>query len=325
MKTKFGWGIIGTGGIAALHVKDLITAGLHVVAVGSRSQKTAEAVGDRFEISKRHGSYEALVADSTVDIVYVATPHPMHGDNAGLAIEAGQHVPVEKSFTVNADEARRIADAARANDVFVMEAMWTRFLPSIVRAVELIRSNAIGEPRVLLADHNQYIPYSKAPRLHEPELGGGALLDLGVYPISFASYLFGRPKTVTAKGTLTELGVDELTAMIFEYETGAQASMHTGFLTAGPNVASVIGTEGRIDIDAVWYTQTGFTHYDQAGAVVERYDEKIEGRGMQYQALEVERCIREGLTESPVMPINESIEIMATMDEIRRQIGVSYS
>ncbi len=324
MSTHYGWGVIGTGGIAALQVQDLITAGLHVSAVGSRSQKTAEAFGDRFDIPKRHGSYEALVADSTVDIVYVATPHPMHAENAVLAIEAGKHVLVEKSFTVTADEARRIADAARGNDVFVMEAMWTRFLPSIVRAVELIRSNAIGEPRVLLADHNQYIPYSKAARLHEPELGGGALLDLGVYPISFASYLFGRPQTVTAKGTLTKLGVDELTAMIFEYASGAQASMHTGFLTPGPNVASVIGTEGRIDIDAVWYTQTGFTHYDQAGAVVERYDEKIQGRGMQYQALEVERCLREGLTESPVMPINESIEIMATMDEIRRQIGVEY-
>lgn len=324
MSTHYGWGIIGTGGIAALQVQDLKTAGLHVSAVGSRSQKTAEAFGDRFDIPTRHGSYEALVADSTVDIVYVATPHPMHAENAVLAIEAGKHVLVEKSFTVTADEARRIADAARSNDVFVMEAMWTRFLPSIVRAVELIRSNAIGEPRVLLADHNQYIPYSKAARLHEPELGGGALLDLGVYPISFASYLFGRPERVTAKGTLTKLGVDELTAMIFEYASGAQASMHTGFLTPGPNVASVIGTEGRIDIDAVWYTQTGFTHYDQAGAVVERYDEKIQGRGMQYQALEVERCLREGLTESPVIPINESIEIMATMDEIRRQIGVEY-
>ena len=324
MNKTYGWGIIGTGGIAALQTQDLIGAGLSVAAVGSRTPAAAEEFANRFAIPRRHGSYEALMADAAVDIVYVATPHPMHAGNALSAIEAGKHVLVEKPFTLDAAQARQVAEAARSRGVFVMEAMWTRFVPSMVRVMERIRGGAIGTPRILLADHNQYIPRSRAARLHEPALGGGALLDLGIYPLSFASHIFASPATVTARGTLTDLGVDELTSIILEYESGAHASLNTGFLTPGPNVASVVGTEGRIDIDAVWYTHTSFTRYDRSGKVVERYHEGIEGRGMQYQAQEVERCIREGLSESPTMPPGESVEIAETMDEIRRQIGVEY-
>lgn len=324
MNNRVGWGIIGTGLIADLQVKDLLTAGLTVAAVGSRKQETADAFADRFDIPNRHGSYGDLVTDPTVDIVYVATPHPTHVDAALMAIEAGKHVLVEKPFTMNAAEARRIAAAAREKGVFLMEAMWTRFLPTMLRVMVLIREGAIGTPRVLISDHNQQIPRSKADRLHLPELGGGALLDLGIYPISFASSLFGAPASITARATFTDLGVDELTAMVFEYESGAQASLHTGFLALGPNIASVIGSEGRIDIDAVWYNQTSFTLYDRAGTAIERYEEKVTGRGMQFQALEAERCIRDGLSESPGMPLSESIAIMETMDEVRRQIGLTY-
>ncbi len=324
MNEKPGWGIIGTGGIAALQVQDLLTAGLRVTAVGSRKKETAEAFADRFGIANRHGSYEELAADPDVDIVYVATPHPFHASNALTAIKEGKHVLVEKPFTINAKEAREIAKAAKKKGVFVMEAMWTRFLPGMVAVMERIRAEEIGTPRVLLADHNQYLPRTKAVRLHEPELGGGALLDLGIYPLSFAFALFGPPEKITSKGTLTELGVDELTAMILEYDSGAQASLHTGFLAPGPNVASVIGTKGRIDLDAVWYNQTPFSRYDRDGMVVERYTERIAGRGMQYQALEVERCIAEGLSESPVMSLTESVAIMDAMDTVRKQIGVTY-
>jgi len=324
MNEKLGWGVIGTGMIAALQVQDLISAGSRVAAVGSRQQAGAEAFAERFGIPNRHGSYEALVADPEVDIVYVATPHSFHAANAHIAIEAGKHLLIEKAFTITAEQAKGLAAAARAKGLFVMEAMWTRFLPSMTRIMELIHAGALGTPRVLLADHNQYIPRSKAVRLHDPALGGGALLDLGVYPISFASSIFGRPKAVTARATLTDEGVDELTAVILEYESGAQASLHCGFLAAGPNTASVIGSEGRIEIQAVWYNQTAFTLYDQAGAVVEQYSQEIEGRGMQFQAREVERCIHEGIAESSIMPLSESIEIMETMDEIRRQVGVVY-
>ncbi len=325
MNDKLGWGVLGTGRIAALQVQDLQAAGSRVAAIGSRQQSGAETFAERFGIPNRHGSYEALVSDPDVDIVYVATPHAFHAANAQIAIEAGKHLLIEKAFTITADQASGLAAAARAKNLFVMEAMWTRFLPSMIRVMELIHDGAIGTPRVLLADHNQYIPRAKAVRLHDPALGGGALLDLGVYLISFASSIFGQPKVVTARGTLTEEGVDELTAVILEYDSGAQASLHCGFMAAGPNTAAVIGSEGRIEIESVWYNQTGFTLYDQSGAVVEQYTRKIEGRGMQFQALEVERCIHARIAESPVMPLSESIKIMETMDEIRRQIGVDYS
>jgi predicted dehydrogenase len=318
------WGILATGLIADLQTADLLRAGLTVTAVGSRTQASADRFGERYGIPHRHGSYEALCADPSVDIIYVATPHPMHVDNAVMALEAGKHVLVEKAFTVNAAEAQRIVAAATAGKRFAMEAMWTRFLPTMVRAMEIVRGGGIGTPRVLIADHNQYLPYDGHERLHEPELGGGAILDLGIYPLSLANRVFGAPARITARGTLTNLGVDELAAIILEYSSGAQSSIHTGFLTPGPNVASIIGDAGRIDIDSVWYTQTSFTHRDQQGAVVERYTETIEGRGMQYQALEVERCIGAGLLESPVMPLSETLSIMETMDEIRRQIGVVY-
>ncbi len=324
MNDKLGWGVIGTGRIAGLQVRDLQAAERRVVAVGSRQQASAEVFAERFEIPNRHGSYDALVADPEVDIVYVATPHTFHAANAQIAIEAGKHLLIEKAFTITAEQAKGLAGAARRKGVFVMEAMWTRFLPSMTRVMELLHKGAIGTPRVLLADHNQYIPRSRALRVHDPALGGGALLDLGVYPVSFASSIFGQPKAVTARGTLTKDGVDELTAVILEYDSGAQASLHCGFLAAGPNTATVIGSEGRIEIESVWYNQTGFTLYNQAGVVVERYSHEIEGRGMQFQALEVERCINERISESSIMPLSESIEIMETMDEVRRQVGVVY-
>jgi len=324
MKETPGWGIIGTGWIASLQTADLQRAGCRVAAVGSRQQATSEAFGERYNIPHRHGSYDSLVQDPEVDIVYVATPHPMHLENALAAIAGGKHVLVEKAFTIDAAGARRIVAAAHAAGVFAMEAMWTRFLPSMARVVELVHSGAIGTPRVLLADHNQYIPYDRAPRVHELRLGGGALLDLGIYPISFASRLFGTPVAVTAKATLTKLGADEITSGIFEYSNGAQTVFQAGFLAPGPNVATIIGSDGYIVLDGVWYTQTSFTLYDRDSRIVERYTEKIDGRGMQYQALEVERCVRQGLTESPTMPLHETVSIMETMDAIRSQIGLVY-
>jgi predicted dehydrogenase len=278
----------------------------------------------RYNIPHRHGSYDSLVQDPEVDIVYVATPHPMHLENALAAIATGKHVLVEKAFTIDAISARRIVESAHAAGVFVMEAMWTRFLPSMVRVMELVRSGAIGTPRVLLADHNQYIPYDRAPRLHELHLGGGALMDLGIYPISFANSLFGTPDSITARGTLTDLGADVITSGIFGYENGAQAVFQAGFLAPGPNVATIVGSDGYIVLDSVWYNQTGFTVYNRDRQLVERYAETIDGRGMQYQALEVERCIRHGLLESPVMPLHETVSIMETMDAIRSQIGLVY-
>lgn len=324
MGTRLGWGILGTGGIAKLFTKDILGGGLSVVAVGSRSQESADAFGREFGIARRHASYEALCADPAVDIVYVATPHPYHHENARAALEAGKHVLLEKPFTINAEEAKDLVAFAASRGLFLMEAMWTRFLPTMVALRGVLADGTIGDLVSLQADHCQYIPRDRAPRLHLPELGGGALLDLGVYPVSFAHALFGSPSRVQAAGKLTDLGVDQRVSLILDWKGGQQASILTDMLALGPNRAAVIGSKGRIELDSVWYNQTTFTVTGQDGKALRRYEEKIEGRGMQYQAFEAERCIAASHTESPVMTHALSIEVMATLDAARAIVGVRY-
>ncbi|CAD5992583.1 Gfo/Idh/MocA family protein [Agreia sp. COWG] len=325
MSTPIRWGILGTGWIAEMFVTDLNAVGIPVVAVGSRSQESADAFGARFGISARHGSYESLVNDPAVDAIYVATPHPLHAANALLAISAGKHVLVEKPFTLNAAEAQRVSDAAAAADVVVLEAMWSRFLPSMVRIREIIAAGTLGELRTLIADHDQLLSSDPQHRINNPELGGGALLDLGVYPVSFAVDLFGAPVGITAKGDKTHTGVDRQVALILEHAGGAISVLHTALDTQGANTATVVGTEGRIEIDAVWYEQASFTVYSGKGSeVLERYDEGVVSRGMQYQAWELERVVQEGRAESELLPLSQSVAIMTVLDEARRQVGVTY-
>jgi predicted dehydrogenase len=325
MSSPFRWGILGTGWIAEMFVTDLQATGIEVSAVGSRTQKSADEFGARFEIARRHASYEALVADPEVDAIYVATPHPMHAANALLAIEAGKHVLVEKPFTLTEAEAVRVSEAAKKAGVVVLEAMWTRFLPSMVRLREIVAAGTIGEPRTLIADHDQLLSSDPQHRINNPELGGGALLDLGVYPVSFAVDLFGAPTAVTARGDKTTTGVDRQVALILEHESGAISVLHTALDTPGANIATIVGTEGRIEIDSVWYTQTSFTVYaGKDGEAVERYDDTVVSRGMQYQAWELERIVREGGSESEIMPLEQSVAVMGVLDEARRQVGVTY-
>jgi len=322
MTTHLRWGFLGAGWIATEVAKDFAIAGLHIQAIGARDLDRANAFADTFNIPNRHGSYEALVNDPDVDIIYVTTIHPLHHQHTLLALNAGKHVLLEKPFTINAQEAKEIADLARTKKLFVMEAMWSRFLPSMDAIFEVINSGQLGEIQAVMADHSQQLMH--VPRMTEIEMGGGALLDLGIYPISFAHRIFGKPDSIVARGTLTANKVDSMTSMIFTYKGGAQAALTTCFYAAGPVTASVIGTEGRIEIDKSFYNQASFTVYNKQGEVVERYEHKIAGEGRQYQAMHTEKCIAESLIESPIMSLDESIEIMQVMDDIRAQIGVKY-
>jgi predicted dehydrogenase len=324
MSQPVRWGILGTGGIAASFVTDLLATDLTVTAVGSRSQESADAFAARFGIANAHGSYEALVADPSVDAIYVATPHPFHAENALLAIGAGKHVLVEKAFTLNGDEAQRVADAAEQAGVAVMEAMWTRFLPHMVRIREIVAAGTLGDVRTIIADHGQKLPADPGHRINDPSLGGGGLLDLAIYPVSFAVDILGLPTRVLASATMTDTGVDRQTALIFEHEGGRQSISQSAVDAAGPVRASVIGTEARIDIDRWWYDATSFTVYNAAGDVLERFEEPVVSRGMQYEALELERLITAGETDSPLMPIAQSVAIMRVLDEVREQIGLRY-
>ncbi|NQX35656.1 Gfo/Idh/MocA family oxidoreductase [Herbiconiux sp. VKM Ac-2851] len=324
MSKTVRWGILGTGGIARAFATDLNAVGLTIAAVGSRSQESADRFAAEFGIPTAYPSYEALVADPDIDVIYIATPHTFHAENALLAIGAGKNVLVEKAFTINAAQARQIQQAAETAGVAVLEAMWTRFLPHMVRLREIIAAGTLGEVRTVLADHGQRLPSDPSHRINDPALGGGALLDLAIYPVSFAIDLLGLPTRILASATLGDTGVDQQTALIFEHEGGRQSVSHSAIDTAGPVRASVIGTEARVDIDRTWYAPTSFTVTNSEGEVLERFEQPVASRGMEYQALEFERMLTAGERESPLLPVAESVAIMAVLDEVRAQIGLHY-
>jgi len=324
MTTDLRWGILATGWIADLFVKDLQLAGLRVTAVGSRTQAGADSFAKRFNIPNAHGSYEALVSDPDVDIVYVATPNPMHVDNALMALNAGKHVLIEKPFTLNAREAREVVDLAKAKNLVVMEAMWTRFLPHMVRIREIIASGVLGTIYSVVADHTRDLPSDPNHRLNALELGGGALLDLGIYPISFAWDVLGKPEDIIAMARIKETGVDAEIATIFRHAGGAMSTTISTLDNGGPNIASILGTKARIDIATVWYTPTSFRLIGRDEKVIEEYASSVEGRGMQYQAIEMERLVAGGTLSGEIMPAEESVAIMQTLDTIRAQIGLRY-
>ncbi|HUB76301.1 MAG TPA: Gfo/Idh/MocA family oxidoreductase [Solirubrobacteraceae bacterium] len=311
------WGIVGTGGIAATFAGDLaLGESGRVVAVGSRSAAGAERFAAQHGVERAHASYEALVADPEVDVVYVATPHPWHHANTLLALDAGKPVLVEKPFTMNAAEARELVAAARERGLFLMEAMWTRFLPHVHAIRRLLAQGALGEIVAVSADHGQWFPDDPSHRLFAPELGGGALLDLGVYPVSFASMVLGPPQRIVALIEPAMTGVDGQTSMVFGYASGAQAQLTCTSFARTPTRATIVGREARIEIDGDFYAQTSFSLIARDGTLLERFDEKYTGRGLRHQADEVARCIAAGELESPLMALDESVSIMETIDAV---------
>lgn len=319
------WGVIGTGRIASDFTRDIrLLPDAEVVAVGSRRQETADEFSRAFGVARAHPSYEALVEDDEVDVVYVATPHPGHHGAAMLALEAGKAVLVEKPFTLNADEAAELVEAARSRGLFLMEAMWTRFLPHVRRLRELLDDGALGDVRTVTAEHGQFFERDPSHRLFAPELGGGALLDLGIYPVSFSSMVLGTPSRVTAASDPAFTGVDATTSVLLQHDDGAHGVVTTSLQASGANRASIVGTHARVDIDPTWYRPTSFSLVARDGAVLERFDEPHEGGGLRHQAAEVGRCLAEGRCESDVMPLDETVAIMRTLDEVRRQIGLAY-
>jgi predicted dehydrogenase len=324
MTEKIRWGILGAGFISDLFVTDLLATDHSVSAVGARSLERGQSFAAKHGIARVHDSYEALVADEHVDIVYVATPHNFHHEHALLALNAGKHVLVEKAFAQNAAQAEEMVAVAAAKNLVILEAMWTRWLPHMVRLREIIAAGTIGEVRTVIADHNQKLSADPLHRINNPELAGGALLDLGIYPISFAWDVLGAPSSIQSLATMTATGVDRQTSVIFGYESGAQAILQTALDTAGPITASVIGMDGWIAIESEFYAPTAFAVFDSAGAVVERFTETVVSRGMQYQAAEAERLIAAGLISGTILPPAESVAIMETLDHIREQIGLQF-
>jgi predicted dehydrogenase len=316
------WAVLGAGGIARQFTRALrLHTRQQVVAVGSRSMQRAQQFAGEFEIERPYGSYEQLVADRSIDIVYVATPHSEHRENALLAIAAGRHVLVEKAFTRNAAEAREVFGAARSADVTVMEAMWTRFLPHMDVVRRLLEDGALGSVQAVSADHGQWFATDPAHRLFAPSLAGGALLDLGIYPISFAHFVLGRPDSITAVGDLTETGVDRQTSIILRAGR-AQASLNTTLAAVTPTTAAIAGADALLEIPGDFYQPAPLTVTSRGGSRLSRALDPITGHeGLCFQAAHLATLVADGRRESPLLPPAETVSVLETIDEIRRQVG----
>jgi len=321
------WGILAPGNIAATFVESLQRhTRQRVVACASRSQHRADAFATRWGLEHGYPSYTQLVDDPHVTAIYIASPHSEHRDQALLAIAAGKNVLVEKPFTRNAAEAREVAVAAREAGVTVMEAMWTRFLPrhDIVR--RLLEEGRVGEVETVVADHGQRFEEDPASRLFDPALAGGALLDLGIYPVSFASFALGAPGSITARGTLTSTGVDRQASAILDGYPGsaAHAVVTTTLASRTPTTAWISGSAGRIELDGPFYTP-GTVRLVTDGGVLESEPPAITGHaGLCYEAAHFAQLVASERTESPLLGLDETVAVLEVMDEIRAQVGVRY-
>ena len=326
MSEKIKWGILGPGGIAhkfATAVKAIPDA--EIVAVGSRDRQRANAFADTFDVPHRHGSYVELANNPEVDVVYVATPHPFHKACAMLCLEAGKAVLCEKPFTVDAEQAETLIACAGKHQQFLMEAMWTRFIPVMVKVREWLADGVIGEPRMLTADFGNRVVLTAENmkgRLFAPELAGGALLDIGVYTVSLASMVFGVPTQITSLAHIGETGIDEQAAILLSYDAGQIASLSCAITTRTSQDARIFGTEGAIHIPN--FSGATSATLEVLGKDPLQLEIPFTENGFEYQVLEVINCLRAGKLESDVMPLDESLSIIKTMDVVRAQWGLEY-
>ena len=320
---NFSWGILGPGGIARAFAKDLTLLEGHTIgAVGSRSLSNAQSFADDFG-GTAYGSYEELINDSTIDAIYVATPHPAHHDNVISALDAGKAVLCEKPFAVNAKQAQAMVDAASRNKVALMEAMWARFLPHYAQVREIIASDVLGPIFSIHADHGQRLADQNIPRLIEPQLAGGALLDLGIYPISFAHMILGNPVAINSSAVMTDKGVDAQSSMIFTYENGAQAVLTTTMIEQTPCRAVVAGLNGWLEIDRTFYNPASMRVVLNDGSVTE-YPNTYSGHGLREQAESFKQLVQSGKLQSDILSWKDTVDIMKSMDTVREQIGLKY-
>jgi predicted dehydrogenase len=328
MTQDIRWGILGTGKIAKAFATALQdTPGAKLAAVASRSVDSATKFGAEYNAERFHGSYQALADDPEVDVIYIGTPHPMHHKNALMCLNGGKAVLVEKSFTMNRRQAEDIIALAREKKLFVMEAMWTRFMPAVVEAKRIVDSGEIGKPAHVAADFGFTSDAGPEHRLFNPELGGGALLDLGIYPLSMSSFFLGTVTGVKAQAEMAPTGVDMQTAFTLTHEGGGVSSCACSLRARTPTELTISGTKGFVRLsDRFHNTETiTITVVDGAARSERTVTLPRSGNGYTHEAQEVGRCLRAGLIESPVMPHAETLNIMGTLDDIRAQIGLRYS
>jgi predicted dehydrogenase len=319
------WGIVGPGRIAAKVVGDFVhVPGAEIVAVASRSLDRAQTFATAHGVLRAYGSYREIIADPDIDVLYIATPHPQHHAIALAAIEAGKALLVEKSFTATAAGAREIVQAARTNGVFVMEAMWTRFQPVIVAVRQLIADGAIGEVRAVQADLGVGRDFDPTDRLFDPAQGGGAMLDLGVYVVSFTQMLLGTPTSVTARGSLAPSGVDQEAGILLGYDDGRSGALTISIRNQSPGSARIFGTAGWIDVAPRFHHPTTIV-MTRSGHEPETITRPVAGGGYAHELIEVTDCVLDGRTESAVMPLQDTLDVQGVLEEAGRQLGATYS
>lgn len=319
------WGMIGAGQIASKFATALNSLDhTELAAIASRDPVKASEFATRFHIKKAYGSYEELIVDPEIDVIYIGTPHTEHKAHARLCIEAGKAVLCEKPFTLNYPEAKELVDLAKSNGVFLMEAMWTKFLPTTRIVKQWISNKVIGDIKYMNISFGFRTEFDPCSRLYDPALGGGALLDVGVYPISYAIHLMERlPDKIVSSAYLGQSSVDELNVITLMYKEGMIASLSSAINAPTGNDAIIIGEKGRIVIPNFWTAESAEV-YDSNGKLVDSFFHPFTSNGYVYEAEEVNRCIQEGKKQSDVIPLNDTLEIMKILDSLRADWGLVY-
>ena len=326
MNKIFRFGIIGPGKIANKFCESLQTLQheAQVYAVASRDGDRAKEFAVKFNAPNVYASYQALVDDPAVDIIYIATPHPFHFEQAKLCLDHGKAVICEKPLTISYRQTAQLIELARLKKVFLMEAMWSRFIPALVKMKELVDAGEIGEIKFMHADFGFIAPPNMDQRTFNKSLGGGAQLDVGVYPMFLTLWLLGKPDYIKAFASIASTGADDNTAAMFGYKNGAVASIYSSFVADSAKVAVITGTKGIITIQEAWHKATHFTIRKNDATPPEIYEVPYPSNGLQFQAVEAMQCLREGKIESTKLPLAMSLLMAETADEIKRQIGVQY-
>jgi predicted dehydrogenase len=318
------WGILATGKIASAFARDLtLLPDAELAAVGARRRESAVAFAEQYDAAAAYGSYQEVAEDPAVDVVYVATPHALHHAHVLMALEAGKPVLCEKAFTLHAADAEHLVEVARNKGLFLMEAMWMRCNPLIRRVQDLVASGDVGTVRQVRADLGFVVDVPPTDRLLDLALGGGALLDMGIYPLTFAHLFLGAPETVTAAGVLSPTGADLNLALGLAYPSGAIASLSASMTAWSPRTASVATDQGRFDFPDGFHHPTTVTW--TSGKNTQTFTNHVVGTGLGNEAVEVMRCLRAGEIESPLVPLDETVALLRLMDAIRRQLGVAYA
>lgn len=321
---KYNWGLIGTGKITNLFAAGLTSLDqARLYAIGSRAQSTADIFAEKWNVVRAYASYEDLYADPEVDIVYIGTPHNFHFRNVVDALIAGKHVLCEKPFTINANEARELVALARQKKLFLMEAMWTRFQPWYGVVKQMLEANRLGPLLHIKADLSFRFDVGPEHRIYNRDLAGGVLLDMGIYPIALASAFMGKPREIMSMAHLYETGVDDQVSMLFKYDSGAIAELGCSSRYLSKNNATLHGSKGFIELHGMLFRPEKISFHEQGQQAID-IDTSCTSNGYQYEAQAVMNMLDKGEIEHAIMPLNESIEMMETMDQIRTNIKVTY-